>query len=109
MYNCWSVLAASLEHLPDRGNVASVSLFFRYYFGRCSSELDQLAPFPYSRGKSSRYSDKLHGFSVTIRRCYNDVYVNSFFPCNSFFPRIAGLWNSFPIQCFPFIYDLNDS
>ena len=84
MYNCWSVLAASLEHLPDRGNVASVSLFFRYYFGRCSSELDQLAPFPYSREKSSRYSDRLLGFSVTIHRCYNDVCFKSFFPLQQF-------------------------
>ena len=32
-------LAASLEPLPHRLNVASLSLFYRYYFGRCSSEL----------------------------------------------------------------------
>ena len=35
-------LAASLEPLVHRRNVASVSLFYRYYFGRCSSELAQL-------------------------------------------------------------------
>ena len=43
-------LAASLEPLAHRRNVASLSLFFRYYFGRCSSELAQLVPLPYSRG-----------------------------------------------------------
>ena len=32
-------LAASLEPLAHRWNVASLSLFFRYYFGRCSAEL----------------------------------------------------------------------
>ena len=32
-------LAASLEPLAHRQNVASLSLFYRYYFGRCSSEL----------------------------------------------------------------------
>ena len=32
-------LAASLEPLTYRQNVASLSLFYRYYFGRCSSEL----------------------------------------------------------------------
>ena len=32
-------LAASLEPLAHRRNVASLSLFYRYYFGRCSSEL----------------------------------------------------------------------
>ena len=41
-------LAASLEPLAHRRNVASLSLFYRYYFGRCSSELAQLVPLPYS-------------------------------------------------------------
>ena len=43
-------LAASLEPLAHRRNVASLSLFYRYYFGRCSSELAQLVPLPYSWG-----------------------------------------------------------
>ena len=73
-------LAASLEPLAPCRIVASLSLFYRYYFGRCSSELAQLGPFPYSRGRSTHYSDRLHDFSVTIPRCYKDVYVSSFFP-----------------------------
>ena len=72
-------LGASLELLAHR-NVASLSLYYRYYFGRCSSELAQLVPLPFSRGRSTRYSDRSHDFSVTIPRCYKDVYVNSFFP-----------------------------
>ena len=32
-------LAASLETLAHCGNVTSLSLFYRYYFGRCPSEL----------------------------------------------------------------------
>ena len=32
-------LAASLEPLAHRRNVASLNLFYRYYFCRCSSEL----------------------------------------------------------------------
>ena len=95
-------LAASLEPLAHRRNVASLSLFCRHYFGRCSSELDQLVPLPFSRGRSTLYSDRLHDFSVTIPRCYKDVYVNSFFP------RTAKLWNSLPIECFPLTYDLSD-
>ena len=87
-------LAASLEPLAHHRNVASLSLFYRYYFGRCSSELAQLVPLPFSRGRSTRYSDRLHDFSVTIPRCYKDVYVNSFFP------RTAKLWNSLPINAF---------
>ena len=72
-------LAASLKPLGYRQIVASLNLFYRYYFGRCSSELAQLVPLPYSRGRSSRYTDRLHDFSVTIPRFYKDVYVNSFF------------------------------
>ena len=40
-------LAASLEPLAHHGNVASLSLFYRYYYGRCSSELAQLVPLPF--------------------------------------------------------------
>ena len=69
-------LAASLEPLAHCRNVASLSLFYRYYFGRCSSELAQLFPLPFSQGRSNR----LHDFSLTIPRCYKDVSVNSFFP-----------------------------
>ena len=84
-------LAASLKPLAHRQNVASSSLFYRYYFGRCSSELAQLVPLPFSQGRSTRYSDRLHDFSVTIPRCYKDVYVNSFFP------RTSRLWNYLPL------------
>ena len=84
-------LAASLEVLAHRQNVVSISLFYRHYFGRCSSELAQLVPLPYSGGRSTRYSDKLHDSSVTIPRCYEDVYVNSFFP------RTTRVWNSLPM------------
>ena len=90
-----SSLAASFEPLAHLRNVASLSLFYRYYFGRCSSELAQLVPLPFSRGRSTRYSDRLHDFSVTIPRCYKDVSVNSFFF------HAAWVWNSLPIECFP--------
>ena len=47
-------LAASLEPLAHRRNVASLSLFYRYYFDRCLSELAQLVSLPCSRGMSTR-------------------------------------------------------
>ena len=93
-------LAASLKPLAHCRNVARLSLFYRYYFGRCSSELAQLVPLLFSRGKSTRYSDGLHDFPVTIPRCYKD------FDVNSFFPRTARLWNSLPIECFSLTYNL---
>ena len=94
-------LAASLEPLAHRRNAGSLSLFYRYYFGRCSSGLALLVPLPFSRGRYGCYFDSLHNFSVTIPRCYIDVYVNSFFPWT------AKLWNSLLIECFPLTYDLS--
>ena len=82
------LFAASFEPLAD-------------YFGRCFSEVAQLIPFPFSLGRSTRYSDRLHDFFVTIPRCYKDVYVNSFFP------RTARLCNSLPMECFPLTYNLS--
>ena len=73
------------------------SLFYSYYFGRCSSELAQLVPLAYSQRKSTRYSDRLYHFSVTIPRCYKDAYVTSFFA------RIVRLWNFLLIEYFSLI------
>ena len=88
-------LAASLEPL------ASFCHFYRYYFVRCSSGLAQLVPLPYSQLRATGFSDRLHDFSVTISRCFKDVYVNSFFPCT------ARPLNSLSIECFPLTYDLS--
>ena len=96
-----SSFTAILEPLAHCRNVASLSLFYRHYFGRCSSELAQLVPLSYSQGRSTPCSDRFHDFSVTIHKCCTDVYVNSFFPCT------ARLWNSLPIECFSLIYDLS--
>ena len=94
-------LAASCEPLAHCRNVASLSLFYRYYFGRCSSELTQLVAPPYSQGRSSRYSDRLHDFFVTIPRRYKDVYVSSLFP------QTGRRWSSLRIECFPLTYDFS--
>ena len=91
-------LAASLEPSAHRRNVASLSLFYRSYFGRCSSELAQLVPLLFSRARSTHYSDRLHDFSVIIPRCFKDVYV-------SFFLRTARLWNS--LNTLELTYDLS--
>ena len=94
------MLAASLEPLAYCGNVASLILFYRYYFG-CSPEPAKLIPVSFSQGWCTCYSDRLHDFSVIIPRRYKDTYVNSFFPCT------AKLWNSLLIECLPLIYVLS--
>ena len=91
-------LAISLEPLGHRRNVASLIFFYRYYFGWCSSELAQLVPLPFSRERSSCYSDRSYDLSVTIPRCYKDVYVNCFFPRTARFPRFAYRILSFDLR-----------
>ena len=94
-------LAASLEPLAHRWYVASLSLLYGYYCGTCSSKLAQLFLLRYSQGKSDLYSDRLHDFCITIRRCFKDFYDNVFFLWT------ASFWNFLPIECFPLTYVLN--
>ena len=42
--------------------------------------MTELPALPYSRGSSTRYSNKLYDFSVTISRYSKDVFVNNYFP-----------------------------
>ena len=70
-------LAASLEPSVHRGNVTSLSLFYRYYFGRCSSELAQLVPLLFSQERSTCYSNRLHDFSVTIPFCHHSMSIST--------------------------------
>ena len=61
-------LVVSLKPLAHHRNVASLSLFYSYYFGRCFSELAELVPLPHSCRNSTCYSNRLHNVSVTFPR-----------------------------------------
>ena len=73
-----TTLAATLNLIIHQ-NVPTLILFYRYYFGRCSSEMVEMVQFPCSCGRCNRYFNKLHDFSVNIPRCDEDVYVMSLF------------------------------
>ena len=95
--------APSLVPLDHQVNVTSWSLFYRYYFGRCLSELGKLVPCYCSCGRSTCYSDRYHNYA-TVSRCYKNVYVNNFF-----LPHTGKLWNYVPAECFSLIYDHVDT
>ena len=84
--------AASLEPLAHCQNVASLSLFYRYYFDRCSAELAQLGPLPFFVG----------GLLVILIDCM--IFLSPFLGVKgclySFFPRSDRLWNSLLITWF---------
>ena len=94
------VLSSSLQPLSHRRDVASLSLFYRYYHAKCSSELQGLVPSSWLPVRSTRFSKKSHPFSVVVPRFKHNFYANSFFP------RTAKLWNSLPADCFPHSYNL---
>ena len=94
-------LSASLPSLAHRQDVASLNIFYKYYFGRCSSELSELVPLPHVCGCSTRYSNSLHDFVVTVPPYSQEIYANSFFALT------CQLWNSLFGECFPLTYNLN--
>ncbi len=93
-------LAANLQPLSHRRNVASLSLFYKYYNGHCSKELASLVPSTKIHSRVTRHSIKCHPFSVTVPKCSKNAY------SSSFFPRTSALWNSLPSSCFPDSYNL---
>ena len=60
----------------------------------------KLVPLPHCRRRCIHYSNMQHDVSVTIPRCYKDVYVNSFFLYTD------RLWNSLSGKHFPLSYDI---
>merc|ERR1711893_237435 len=93
-------LAERLQPLSVRRDVASVSLFYRYYFGRCSSALSECVPKPQVFSRSSRRATPSTCYRVEVERCRTQSR------SNSFFPRTSHLWNSLPISCFPEQYNI---
>ena len=73
-------LAASLESLTHRRNVASLSIFQSFYFGRYSYELVELVPFPHFPSRFTQHYNGLHYFSVTISTIIHKIFeINSNF------------------------------
>ena len=68
--------------------LASPSLFYKYYQGRCSQELSPLVPHGRLSVRSTRFFESLHQYAVDIPRCKGNFYQTSFFP------RTSRLWNS---------------
>ena len=75
---------ASLEPLAHCRNVASRSLFYGYYFGRCLSNLAELVPLWHFCGSSTANSNRSHDFFA------------------------ASLGNSFSVECFSLTYNVSD-
>ena len=93
-------LTNSLQPLSLRRNVASLSLFYRYYNRHCSSELAHCMFPPLRRARNTRLATHSHPFSVQL----SNARVNRYF--QSFFYTTGKLWNSLPYSIFPAHFNL---
>jgi len=93
-------LASKLDPLSHRRKVASLSLFYRYFHGRCSKELADLVPATRVFPRDTRLAVNSHPYTVMVPTTHTETYARTFFPST------AKLWNSLPASCFPEAYDL---
>ena len=97
-------LFSTLPPLSHRRDVSSLSLFYRYYNGKCSQELQLLVP-PMKtfsvRTRLAAATQELHPHALVNPRVKNNFHEQSFIP------RTVKQWNNLPSECFPQQYDLD--
>ena len=93
-------LTANFQSLSHRRAVGSLSLFYRYYFGLCSSKLQKIVPRPVVYRKNTRKAPNLNPYLVSIDRCRTSSHASSFIP------KTAALWNKLPVDVFPLTRNL---
>src|ERR1700755_1804677 len=90
-----------LQSLSSRRIVASLSLYYRYYNGHCSSELSRHIPPPLRRARATRLSTQSHPFSAQL----SDPRLNRY--VHSYMYSTGKVWNTLPSSVFPTSFDLH--
>ncbi|VEN34323.1 unnamed protein product, partial [Callosobruchus maculatus] len=93
-------LTKDLHSLEDRRRVADLSLFYRFYHGRCSSELSRIITPKAVRTKNTREALRAHPYQVEVLTPRTSLLQHSFFW------RTSTLWNQLPGNLFPAGYNL---
>nr|CAI5865543.1 unnamed protein product [Callosobruchus analis] len=93
-------LTKDLHSLEHRRRVAGLSLFYRFYHGRCSSELSQIITPKAVRTRNSRDALHAHPYQVEVPTPRTSLLQHSFFW------KTSTLWNELPGSLFPDGYDL---
>ena len=88
-------LSQKLEPLSHRRDVSSLSLFYRYQTGLCSSQLHRSVPPLKQFKRQLRSAASSHKYTLEVTRCRTAHYQNSFFP------QTTKLWNTLPANVFP--------
>ena len=93
-------LTNSIQPLYQRRDVGTLSLFYRYYNGQCSSEISDCVPKPLRRARNTRLATQSHDYSVNL----SNARVNRY--SQSFMYTAGELWNRLPSSIFPNSFDL---
>ena len=94
------LLTNQLPTLQLRREVASLSLFYQYFYGHCSDELLAIIPPPLHRSCPTWDVQLAHSHSLAVPFCRKSS-------CQvSFRPRLVKLLNSLPQRCFPDNFNL---
>lgn len=94
-------ISNGIDSLQHRRNVGAITLFYRYYYGRCSVEISNLMPPPSSNRRATRLAASTHAFSVDTN------FIRTVKFSNSFISRTSRMWNQLPGHLFPSSYDLH--
>ena len=81
----------TLQYLRD---VASSSLFYRYFYDQCSDKLHPVIPHLLVTGRVTRGLESAHKHTLTIPICRTSSFKNSFLL------RVNKLWGSLPSLTF---------
>ena len=85
-----SALTDSLDSLAHRRIVSALSLYYRYYHGKCSDELKSVIPLLKAcSARSTRFADSKHSFVIKLENCGTTSFANTLVPMTS------RNWNSF--------------
>nr|CAI5822134.1 unnamed protein product [Callosobruchus analis] len=93
-------LTKDLHSLEHRRRVAGLSLFYRFYHGRCSSELSQIITPKAVRTGNTRDALHAHPYQVEVPTPRTSLLQHSFFW------KTSRLWNELPGSLFPDGYNL---
>nr|CAI5825333.1 unnamed protein product [Callosobruchus analis] len=93
-------LTKDLHTLELRRRIASLTLFYRFYHGRCSSELSQIITPKAVRTRNTREALHAHPYQVEVSTPRTSLLQYSLFW------QASTLWNELPGSLFPEGYNL---
>ena len=94
-------VASSITSQGHRRNVSCIVLFYKYYFGKCSSGLYELIPPLQILTRNTRLSGRNHAYTVLTMSHRTTLYRE-----NSFFARTARLWSNLSVDIFPTSFNI---